>query len=361
MYVYSIAEQSNKADFLNGKDMVKQNRYVVILAGGKGERLWPLSRESKPKQFLPFNNTSLLEQTAQRIEPLAPKEFRYIVCAQNQEPLLSVQIREKIGTVLTEPNQRNTAPAIALACLEIANKDPDAYVLFVPADHVIEPPADFVAAAQRAFEFCQNQEALVLFGIKPTAPATGYGYLECVSPTKQQPAKIIKFHEKPTLEQAERYCASDRMYWNSGMFCGSIKLFLQEFQQYAPKIYTAVKQFLATSNGYEQAPAISIDYAIMEKSTKIYGLPVEFFWSDVGNLDTFLSLALANDQTNALIQIDAQNNLVNAEGKLAVLIGVHDLCIVETDDALLVTNRKDAERVKQVLAELKARGLTAYL
>ena len=340
------------------------HQYAVILAGGKGERLWPLSRQSRPKQFLSVcNGVSLLEQTIDRVSRILPKERIFLLCAQDQEILIDAPIREKIGGVITEPVQRNTGPAIALGCYRIFDNDPEACITFLPADHVIQPQPLFEDALKRAWQFCSRSSFdILLFGIKPTRPATGYGYLECASEVPAgEPARVIKFHEKPELSVAQKYLLKPNFFWNSGLFCAQARSFIAQFKRYAPEIADGVEHFVRTGAGYEMAPAVSIDYAVLEKSSDIFGLPVEFQWSDVGNLDAFLSLAEQAGAGNAPLQIDAARNLVHAPSKTVVLIGVHDVCIVETSDALLVARREDVERVKQALAELKLRGLQKLL
>ncbi len=343
--------------------------YAVILAGGKGERLWPLSRESKPKQLLPFvNNRSLLENSLDRLDGLIERHNRFIVTNKQQEKAIIALVGNHIHSLFIEPASRNTAPAILLSCLLLAQKNPNAVVVFLPADPYIPETKKFVAGISAALEYNAKHDVITLLGVKPRYPATGYGYIEYKKDIQDaHVGAVLKFHEKPSLEVAQIYCSMQSMLWNIGIFCGRVSVFLREYQKYAPELYAGMQNYILSGdkNDYLSLPSISIDHALMEKSDKIYVVPVDFEWSDVGNLEIFLALQQEAQSKNArgnVIEIDAHNNLISSSsGKMVALLGVDDVCVVETPDALLIVKRSEAEKVKLIVQELKKKNLDQYL
>jgi mannose-1-phosphate guanylyltransferase len=344
---------------------MKKNRYIVILAGGKGERLWPLSRQKRPKQLLPFcYDLSLLEQTINRIAQLVKKEHLWIVTTQEQEKQINQLVGQQVGQIVAEPASRNTAPAILLTCLEIAQKDENAIVSFLPADHFITQDDIFQENLKTAFEYSTQHDVITLLGLKPEWAATGYGYIEFEKNDKtvMQPQKIVRFHEKPSAATAQMYLMLPNMLWNIGVFCAKISVFLKEYEYAVPSLLSTMEDYLVGKKSYEQCDNISIDHAVMEKSRSIYVLPVSFIWSDVGNLDTFISLHTKHKETAPnTISINAQNNVLNVKDKLVALIGVENLCIVQTDDVLLIAQRDQTDKVKQVISLLKDKKNEDYL
>lgn len=338
--------------------MKQKNWYVVILAGGKGERLWPLSTETSPKQILPFQEgESLLQATIKRFASIMPKEKIWIITTEKQIDLISHHVQHSVGTILSEPVSRNTAPAILYTCLRIQQQDPDAVIAFLPADHYIKENNQFIQNISQALSWANKYHTLVLLGIKPTFPATGYGYIEheLHNSTDSLFYNVCKFHEKPSLLEAKDYCKKNNMLWNTGIFCSRVDIFINEFMHHAPIIYKQVAQSLGNSDIYKEIESVSVDHAIMEKSNIIQVLPVSFTWSDVGNLNTFLSLL--DKHQNKLDQVVAYNsldNLLYTYKKHVALIGVHNLCIVETNNALLIANREQVEEVKKILEALKS-------
>jgi len=348
-----------------GKNMKHKNIYFVILAGGNGTRLWPLSRINKPKQFLEVGeNRTLLEQAIHRVSVIVPKENIWISTTAKHAPNIKKHVGDKIGNIVVEPGMRNTGPAILLACLEVHKKDPNAVVMFLPSDPFISDTDTFVNYVKDGILFSQNNKGITLFGIQPTYPATGYGYIEFDNTKKQDaPYKVLRFHEKPKLEVAREYISKNNMVWNICMFCGKTQVFLKEFEKHAPEIFDGVTKFFNNQGDYNNVKSDSIDYAVMEKSDNIFVIPADFPWCDVGNIEVFLTIQKQHSQLrdNNIVTVDSNNNLVNVKDKLVALIGVNNLCIVETNDTLLITKRDQAEKVRQIVAQLKNSENSKYL
>lgn len=336
--------------------------YLVILAGGKGERLWPLSRSALPKQLLSFvDNISLLEHTIKRLKNISIPHELSIITTHEQYQLIKDSVGHLVDELYIEPASRNTAPAILYTCNAIYQKDPHALIAFIPADHYIEDVAAFITALEKAITQAAQSECITLLGVRPTFPATGYGYIEYLEQGNHEIMPIKSFHEKPTVSMASHYLTQQNMLWNIGIFSARASFFIEEFKQTAPELYAQFTCYQQGKIEYSALPSISIDYAVIEKSAVTMVLPVSFKWSDVGNLDTFLSLKLANNKIDTtIIAIESQNNIV-ASKKLTALIGVGNLCIVETDDAILIAKRDDVEKVKLILQELKATHHNQYL
>ncbi len=347
--------------------------YGVILAGGKGERLWPLSREALPKQFLEIQKKSLLKHTYDRLIQLISPEKISIVTTQAQSAL----IEHHIPTVnlIVEPFSKNTAPALLLSCLTIAQQDPQAVVLFCPADHYISDQDAFLKTLQQAIAQSHEAQQITLIGIEPTYAATGYGYIEFdVAKAMSEQGlgtssrrsfnegglPIIRFHEKPSAAVAQEYIELGNMLWNIGIFCAPVSVFIEAYKKYAPELYTLVYNYFKTGSAewYQQLESISVDYALMEKSSSLLVIPAQLGWSDVGNLATFLSLEA---DTHNHLSIESINNLVLSQKPLTVLIGVEDLVVVQTDDVLLIAKRSESEKVKLALNELRKNNKQEYL
>ena len=364
--------------------------FFVILAGGSGSRLWPLSRERRPKQLMPFlGDKSLLEQTVERVENIVlpggnspDSNSIFVVTNKNQAELVKEVVGDRAG-IFSEPESRNTAPAILLSCLEIERLieasfnchpglDPgsnpllDPVVVFLSADAFIPDQKKFNLYIKDAIDYASSNDRIVTLGLKPRFAATGYGYIQADLKGKDKNFdcyKVLKFHEKPTSDVAEYYLSCSEMFWNIGIFVSKVKVLLSEFKKHQPVLTSNLNS--ATLNvssefegvkyaGYSKLPNISIDYAIMEKSKIVTVFPADFDWYDVGNLEVFLSLQDKYiDKKVGVINIDGTNNLVSAKKKLVVFIGVDDLCLVETEDVILVSKKKDVEKVKGVLPIIK--------
>lgn len=340
--------------------------YGLILAGGFGQRLWPLSRENYPKQFLTVGSSkNLLEQSINRFEGLVNPDNIWIVTAEKYASRITSFLTHPIKRMIIEPDMRNTGPAILYSCFKLYEKNPNAVVLFVPADSYI-PEKDYAvfrSFLHKAAFFAAEHDQIVLFGVQPTYPAVGYGYIEY---EKKRGCDGIfpveRFHEKPSLAVAKNYIQQKNMLWNTCIFVAQVKTFINEFASVAPDLYAEVRAFCNGEKLYEEITSISVDYAVMERSSRVWVLPVDFSWRDVGTIDVFLSI---KSQTVGLpqnvINIDAHNNAVEVPDKLVAFVGVNDLCVVETPDALLITKRSEVEKVRAVVAHLKKENKTEYL
>ncbi len=338
----------------------------IILCGGSGTRLWPISRTLMPKQFVKlFNDKSLFQLTVQRNEKICTKQF--IVSNQDQYFLAVDQLEELNRydeNYLLEPVGRNTAPAIALACMCM---DPDEIVLVTPSDHLIKDEKAYQQAIQRAKELA-DEDSLVTFGITPDYPETGFGYIEA------EGEDVKSFKEKPDTQIAKNYIEQGNYYWNSGMFCFKAGVFLEELQKYSPEIYQACKEAISDSasalhsdNIYRikheamlQIPSESIDYAVMEKSNQVKVVPSNIDWSDLGSFDALYEELPKDTNGNTIakrhIAIDSKNNLILSHDKKIATIDIEDLIIVDTPDALLISKKGSSQKVKKVVEKLKAKN-----
>lgn len=345
----------------------------VILAGGSGTRLWPLSRKSYPKQFLKFgDDQTLLQKTIRRL--LNTKRTTHLITITNEEYqfLVKSQVGE-IGRdlekhIILEPIGRNTAPAIALAVKYVLDKlegEEDDILFIGPSDHVISPEEKFGEYLKKA-EILAREGYIVTFGIQPEKPETGYGYIKRNSEISFNGGnfkafKVEKFTEKPGLEDALEYLKSGEYYWNSGMFAFSIKTIMNEFKKHMPDIYQKLSgDFENTIRSFEKMPNISIDYAVMEKSDKVVVLPLEIRWSDIGSWDSVYEILEKDENQNVkmgeVIEVNTKNSLIIGNKRLISTVGLEDLLIVETDDALLIAKKGEAQEVKDIVKQLEMQG-----
>ncbi|MDH3715919.1 MAG: mannose-1-phosphate guanylyltransferase/mannose-6-phosphate isomerase [Gammaproteobacteria bacterium] len=340
----------------------------VILSGGTGSRLWPLSRAQHPKQFIALGHAtlSMLQATAKRLQACG-SQAPIVVCNHEHRFMVAEQLRGidvPAAAIVLEPVGRNTAPAIAVAALEAIRDDQDPLLLVSPADHVIDDDAAFSAALRTALPAARDGN-LVTFGVTPTRPETGYGYIKASGPGA---APVASFVEKPDLATAEQYLASGDYYWNSGMFLFRASVYLRELQHYAPEILAACQaahaaivrdlDFLRLDEAaFAGSPSDSIDYAVMEKTERAYVVPLAANWSDVGAWDSLWSILDKDDDGNAVrgdvVLQESKNCYVHAEHRLVTVVGAKDQIIVETADAVLVASRSHAQDVKHIVDRLK--------
>ena len=324
---------------------------VLILAGGRGTRLFPLSREHFPKQFLKiWNNKSLLQLTVERALEFAEENNIYVIAGEDFKFLISEQLNEINAdcNILVEPEGKNTFPAIVYGALEIE----EGTILVLPSDHYVE--GDLYSYFRLAKNFAR--EYLITFGIKPSKPHTGYGYIKPGESIGDGIFKVDQFIEKPDLEKAKEYVNSG-YYWNSGMFMFDAELFLEEVERLYPGLVETFKR--SVKDGYEVCESTSIDYAVMEKTDRAAVVPVDVFWSDLGSYDSLYEVMKKDKDKNAIlgefIGIDSKRNLVISE-RLVAGIDLEDYLIIDTRDVLLVCKRGEAERVKKIVEILKERG-----
>ena len=358
--------------------------YPVVLSGGSGTRLWPVSRAMYPKQFINFSESqrsSLLAETLRRLP--VDQEFAAptIVCNNDHRFLVQAECARAgvvpLGVVL-EPSPRNTAPAIAAAALLIERKDAAGILVVMPSDHVIKSVPAFLAAVRQAGKIAAANSQLVLFGITPELPHTGYGYLRGGAPLEGFGGAftIDAFVEKPDKKTAETFLAAKTYYWNSGMFVFAARTYLAELARHQPAILEAAKEAIATAEedlgflrlnaqAFAKAPSISIDYAVMERTKAAVVLPVDMGWSDVGSWASLWELgprdAAGNSVRGEAILKDTGNCYVHSEKALVSTLGVKDLIIVNTPDALLVANRQNTEDVSGIVAHLKETGRNEHV
>ncbi|WIX34547.1 mannose-1-phosphate guanylyltransferase/mannose-6-phosphate isomerase [Salinicola sp. JS01] len=342
----------------------------VVLAGGAGTRLWPMSRASFPKQFLPVvGPRSMLLETLDRFVSVEPAD-PIVVCQEAHRFVVAEQLREAgwRAEILLEPAPRNTAPAIALAALQAMVRDPDAMLLVLPADHAIRDPEALRAALGPA-QAAARQGRLVTFGVTPTRAETGYGYIETSeSPSEAFAVPIQRFVEKPDAATAEAYLASGRYLWNSGMFLMRADRYLEELGAHRPDMLDAVTaawearqsdlDFLRVAPApFAACEAESVDFAVMENTAEGCVVALDAGWSDVGSWQALWEIADKDAAGNALsgdvITEDVHGSLIRAESRLVTAVGIDDLLIVETPDAVLVTHREQAQEVKRIAAALK--------
>jgi mannose-1-phosphate guanylyltransferase / mannose-6-phosphate isomerase len=356
----------------------------VVLSGGAGTRLWPVSRHTFPKPFLQLGGSALLTQAIERGQACGSTETLLVT---NQDYLfLSRELVHGLQNpptthYLLEPKGRNTAPAIALAALSISNTHgPDAVMMVLPADHLIPDTESFVTCALEAARLAQ-QGQLVVFGVSPSGPETGFGYVE-VATISRETQKVLRFVEKPDAATAAEYLATGRYYWNSGMFCFTAGVFLDALKSHAPQVLEAAEKTMAQcttdthavgsnatdtvsrfdAHTFGMQPDISIDYAVMERASNVSLVPARFSWSDVGTWPAVALAHVADPSGNTfaadVVAVDTTNTHVQVEShtpKVVATIGVQDLIIVDTPDALLVVHRSSAQKVKTVVDVLKER------
>ena len=359
--------------------------YAVILAGGSGTRFWPLSRERFPKQLLQIiGEGTLIQQTVRRVMRTVPAERICVVTNPFQAETIKLQLSdwkdELANNFVLEPEGRNTAPAIGLAALRLVRRDPNAMMLVLPSDHVITGDTKFKQAVSLGCQLAESGH-LVTFGIQPTKPETGYGYIQ---PNRRKSLgqqgslsgyKVARFVEKPDLEKAQQYLKSGNYFWNSGIFLWRAETLLNEFAQHQPTLLRGLKvidQMMEAgqlgnefADRYKKLQSVSIDVGVMERSTRAAVIPVGFKWSDVGSWGSLDEVApqdkRGNVTTGNVVDMDSVNSIFFADKRLVGAIGLSDMVVVDTPDATLVCPKSRSQDVKKLVEELKRRGAPEHL
>lgn len=347
----------------------------VLLSGGVGSRLWPVSRETHPKQFLPLaGDITMLQETLQRTAGLnaaAP----LVVCNEEHRFMVAEQLRQlklSASALILEPQGRNTAPAVALAALQAVAQDPDATLLVLPADHLIKDVDAFVRAVEKAQPLAESGR-LMTFGVVPTAPETGYGYIKCGATVGDDLFDLERFVEKPDAETAQGYLASGGYLWNSGMFLLRAGTYLEQLGKHAPEILACCERAMADTSAdmdfvrpdaqaFEECPSDSIDYAVMEKTDVGGVVSLDCGWSDVGAWSALWEVAEHDENGNVskgdVLMHDCRDSYFRSESRLVTATGVENLVVVETPDAILVADRTKVQGVKDIVNLLRAQDRT---
>lgn len=354
--------------------------HVVIMAGGIGARFWPLSRKEAPKQLLDFfDESTLIEETVRRARLLTSSEHIWIVTnASLKKAIQKILPDFKDERFIIEPRGKNTAPAIGLSAITLARRDPEATMVVLPADHRIPDSEAFEKAIRAAEEVVSKRETLATIGIYPTRPETGYGYIQ-VNTTKRPIASKVfhvkTFAEKPNAATAKLFLESGDFLWNSGMFIWKISTILSQMSEFLPDLHSGLRE-IATSwdrpdideiiqKVYNSLKPISIDYGVMEKALEVCVVKGDFRWSDVGSWEEVWRLCDKDEKGNALhgshLAVRSSNNLVKAKDKFYALLGVKNMVIIETKDAVLICPRSKTQQVREIVEELERQKNSRYL
>lgn len=345
------------------------NTYAVIMAGGGGTRFWPLSRQNMPKQLLNLSGTdAMINETIKRFGDIILPENIYIVTNKSQADVMKNILLQQvpIKNILVEPAARNTSACILYAAMYIYEKLGDGVMCVFPSDHYIVDEENFQKTLLKAIDIAKNENSIVTIGIKPTFPSTGYGYIKSCD-GKDNIYKIDKFEEKPNIEKAKEYFRNGNYYWNSGMFIWKVSVIIEAFKRFLPRIYNSlskVSKIFDTEDGkklldeiYPNLDSISVDYGIMERTDEALVIPANFGWNDVGSWDALGAIFPSDEDGNIIkadyIGIDTKQCIIYGNKKLIATVGLKDLIIVDTDDAVMVCNKNNAQDVKQIVDRLK--------
>ena len=352
---------------------------ALIMAGGRGERFWPKSRKNLPKQFLSLTDDgkTMIQLTVERILPLVNMEDIYIATNRDYKALVQQQLPEiPEENILCEPVGKNTAPCIGLGAVHMQKKYGDAIMMVLPSDHLIKYTSIFVNTLSDACEVAEQGENLVTLGITPDAPETGYGYIKFMpDKTLGRAFAVERFVEKPNLETAKTYVASEQYLWNSGMFIWKVSTILDNMKTYLPETYEGLERIQAAIGTEQQETVLekefyefqseSIDYGIMEKAKNIYILTGAFGWDDVGSWLAVGRIKASNEFGNVIsghvVTVNTKNSIIQGGEKLIATVGLQDVIVVDTEDALLICDKDSAGDIKKVLENLRICNQTKYL
>ena len=364
--------------------MGRENKYCIIMAGGVGSRFWPVSRNSKPKQFLDFFGTgiSFLQQTYNRFVKIVPPENILVVTSEQYKELVQEQLPDMLPeNILLEPHRRNTAPCIAYATYKLQKKNPNATVVVAPSDHLILNEDVFLGTIDSALDYAQDRDELLTLGIKPTRPETGYGYIQVNKDKAMEVGgtnvySVKTFTEKPNAELAKVFMDSGEFLWNSGIFVWNVKAISHELEAYLPDIANQFKDIVPhyytpaeaeyIKGIYEGCNGISIDYGVMEKTSRSWVFETSFGWSDVGTWTALYHLGEKDECENLMSVGDSmidrvENSIIvsNEDDKLVVVKGLKDYMVINTDDVLLICPRNEVE-FKNVITDLTVNEFNKY-
>ena len=357
---------------------------VLIMAGGVGTRFWPLSRKDNPKQFLRLtdDDKTMLQCTVDRVKEMVDIDKVFIATNDRYVEKIAGQLPElPRENIIVEPCKRNTAPCIGLASIYINQKYPDSTMVVLPSDHVIKNNNNFINILESASSFAQKGENIITLGIKPNRPETGYGYIHLGDKVHKENGneifKVKEFTEKPDLEKANEFLKRGDYYWNSGMFVWKTETILNKIKEHLPDIYSSLEKIAEAigADNEEQVieeeftcmTGISIDYGVLEKEKEIFVIPADFGWNDVGSWTALGEINKKDEKDNVInvnsdhIGINTNDSIIYSEDKLVTSIGVDNLIIVNTEDAVLVCNKDNAQDVKKLRKLLKDKGLDKYL
>lgn len=350
--------------------MAYQNNHVVIMAGGVGGRLWPMSTSETPKQFIDILGTgrTLLQLTVDRFEGMCPRENVWVITNARYADLVRAQLPELLPwNILLEPCRRNTAPCVAYASWRIKAKDKDANIVVTPSDHIVTNPQEFRRVVLQCLKFTSETDAIVTLGMKPTRAETGYGYIQAdmstPSPRNKEIFRVDSFREKPDKPTAERYIKNKNYYWNAGIFIWSVNTIVNAFRVYQPaigkvfegmlNIYGTEEEQPEVNRRYPECESISIDYAIMEQAEEIFVCPADFGWSDLGTWGSLLTQLKRDLYGNAVIGqnielFESANCVIHTQGKKRVVVqGLDGYIVAEEADRLLICKLSEEQRIKQ--------------
>jgi len=368
---------------------MNKNNYAVIMAGGVGSRFWPLSLMNCPKQFLDIMGVgkTLIQQTFERISQIVPRENIIVVTNELYRTLTLEQLEIEDSQVLLEPMRKNTAPCIAYANFRILKKNPDANIVVLPSDHLVNNEAEFLRVAQQALDFTASNNVLLTIGIKPSRPETGYGYIQAENGGKEvaflvsspcpELKKVKTFTEKPEPDLAKVFFESGEFFWNSGMFFWSLPTIMQAYDAYMPNLNRMFQKQIeqlgtdsepdAVAVIYAQCKNISIDYAIMEKADNVYVLCADFGWSDIGTWGSLYANQRKDEKQNAVVGnnvflYDTKGCEINIHPKkMAVIQGLENMIVVQTEDVLLICKKDEEQRIKDFVNNVKLEKGDTYI